>query len=864
MRFKNFPLKSKLVIYIVVGVFLVLAVSTAVIISTVTSQEEKLAYQKSIEMASSYANQFDADMKANSAIAKTIALTMENYKASNRTEVIGILENILEKNPNLIGTYVAYEPNAFDSKDAEYINASGHDATGRFVPYCNKIKGYVVVAPLLHYNSSDYYQLPKAKGKDVLTEPYFYEGVFIVSQVSPIFKNGKFVGIGGVDVPLDYMDKVVSKVKAFDTGYAFMVSNTGVLLSHPTRKDWIGKKSLYDFDSNEISRAADDIKNGTGGYIETIDSTTGKTVVMFYEPVRTGNLAFVLVIPKEEMLAGVIDLRNRLLIISAVSILFMAALAYMIALSITRPIDEIVKDFKNIAQDAVKGKLDVRADTDVEIDFREIPTGLNEILKAVIVPVRETIRVTNALAKGELKERVNADVQGEFRELGNTLDKFSETLNSIIDDSNAVLTAFQQNDFKRQISIHGQGDFKLLTEGIEETRQALDMITTQRIAAEKALLDYAKELEHSNKLKEDLERVINTSPVIVFLWKYEPMWPAEFVSENVTRLGYEVEDFTSNRILYGDIVHPEDLEKMAAELKVHVEEGCLDYTSEYRILTKSGEVRWVDERTVIQRNEEGEVHLQGIILDITEHKKAEDSLLQMEEIRKKEIHHRIKNNLQVISMLLYLESGNFTDKNVIEAFRNSQHRVKSMALVHEKLYQSEDMVSVDFADYIKNLADYLFQSYSLDSGKVSLKLDVEKVFLGMDTAVPLGIIVNELVSNSLKHAFSGEKEGEIYIALRRNTEYYTLQENNPENPGNTKNRQQKNERTTLNDKTENKEEKLILIVRDNGRGFSEKLDFRNTTSLGLQLVTTLVDQIEGEIRLDRSRGTEFEISFFRK
>ncbi|AKB53958.1 ATPase [Methanosarcina sp. A14] len=864
MRFNNFPLKSKLVIYIVVGVFLVLAVSTAVIISTVTSQEEKLAYQKSIEMASSYANQFDTGMKANSAVAKTLALTMENYKASNRTEVIGILENILEKNPNLIGVYVGYEPNAFDGKDAEYINASGHDATGRFVPYCNKIKGPMTIEPLVHYDFSDYYQLPKAREEDVLTEPYFYEGIFMVSYDSPIFKNGEFVGIAGVDVPLDYMDDVLSKVKAFDTGYAFMVSNTGVLLSHPTRKDWIGKKSLYDFNSKEISRAADDIKNGTGGYIETLDSTTGKTVVMFYEPVRTGNLAFVLVIPKEEMLEGVVDLRNRLLVISAISILFMAALAYMIALSITRPIDEIVKDFKNIAQDAVQGKLDVRADTDVERDFREIPTGLNEILKAVIVPVRESIRVTNALARGELKERVNVDVQGEFRELGNTLDKFSETLNSIIDDSNAVLTAFQQNDFKRQISIHGQGDFKLLTDGIEETRQALDMITTQRREAEKALLDYAKELERSNQLKEELERVINTSPVIVFLWKYEPKWPAEFVSENITRLGYEVEDFTSNRLLYGDIVHPEDLKKMTDELEMNVEAGCADYTSEYRILTKSGEARWVDERTFIQRSEDGDVHLQGIILDITEHKKAEDALLQMEEIRKKEIHHRIKNNLQVISMLLYLESGNFTDRDVIEAFRDSQNRVKSMALVHEKLYQSEDMVSVDFADYIENLVDYLFQSYSLDSRKVSLKLDVEKVFLGMDTAVPLGIIVNELVSNSLKHAFAGEKEGEIYIELHRSRENSTLQNKDPDNSENTKSRPQNNEQTDLNGVTEDKDEKLILIVRDNGKGFPENLDFRNTTSLGLQLVTTLVDQIEGDIRLDRCRGTSFEISFLRK
>ena len=327
-------------------------------------------------------------------------------------------------------------------------------------------------------------------------------------------------------------------------------------------------------------------------------------------------------------------------------------------------------------------------------------------------------------------------------------------------------------------------------------------------------------------------------------------------------MGYEVEDFTSNRLLYGDIVHPEDLEKMAAELKMHVEEGCLDYTLEYRILTKSGEVCWVDERTVIQRNEEGEVHLQGIILDITEHKKAEDSLLQMEEIRKKEIHHRIKNNLQVISTLLYLESGNFTDKDVIEAFRNSQHRVKSMALVHEKLYQSEDMVSVDFADYIENLAGYLLRSYYLGDEKINLKLDVEKIFLGMDTAVPLGIIINELVSNSLKHAFTKGIEGEIYIKLQTSEEDAAWHR---ESSRKVENKISGNSTSKISSRrtAENKREKLILIVRDNGVGFPEKLDFRKTTSLGLQLVTTLVDQIEGNIELDTKAGTEFKISFFR-
>ncbi len=139
----------------------------------------------------------------------------------------------------------------------------------------------------------------------------------------------------------------------------------------------------------------------------------------------------------------------------------------------------------------------------------------------------------------------------------------------------------------------------------------------------------------------------------------------------------------------------------------------------------------------------------------------------MEEIRKKEIHHRIKNNLQVISTLLYLESGNFNDEKVIEAFRDSQHRVKSMALVHEKLYQSEDMISVDFADYIQNLANYLFGAYSVGDRNISLKLDVDNVFLGMDTAVPLGIIINELVSNALSMPFQKGKAEKFASASKR-------------------------------------------------------------------------------------------------
>lgn len=679
MKWKNVSLKLKLIFYIVVGVLLVLVSTTAMIISTVTTQEEALAYQQAIEMAKGYANEFNGDMEVNQAIGKTIATSMSNYHSSDRDEVNNMLRAILVTHPTLLGTYVAYEPNAFDGQDELYVNTPGHDATGRFIPYWNKMNGTIELDPLLYYDTSDYYQLPKKLENDVLTEPYYYEGVFMVSYASPIMKNGTFMGIGGVDVSLYYLDDVLSNVKAFDTGYAFMTSNSGMLLSYPYNKQWIGNRTLYDFGIADFSYMADDIKTGKSGHVETIDPNTGERVVMFYEPIRTGNFSFVLVIPKDEIFAGVMALRTKLLFISMAAVIFMAAIAYLIALSVTKPIDQIVAGFKKISNDAVKGKLDTRASNDVEIDFREIPHGLNEILDSVIAPVRDTIRLTKALAQGQLDARSKLDVQGEFRQLADTLDDFAESLDTMIRDSNSVLTAVQNNDFSRNVQVHGEGDFRILTEGIDRTRETLG--------------------------------------------------------------------------------------RMMAERR------------------------------------------------------------QIEQIRKKEIHHRIKNNLQVISSLLDLESDKFQDHQVIEAFRNSQNRVISMALVHEELYKSEDMESIDFSDYIIKLVNDLSRSYIMDNGKINVKVHIDSVFLDMDVAIPLGMIVNELVSNSLKHAFRSGDKGDILIDLSFDGEKFTL------------------------------------VVCDNGAGFPEDVNFRETESLGLQLVTTLVDQIDGTIELERTEGTRFRITF---
>ncbi len=215
--------------------------------------------------------------------------------------------------------------------------------------------------------------------------------------------------------------------------------------------------------------------------------------------------------------------------------------------------------------------------------------------------------------------------------------------------------------------------------------------------------------------------------------------------------------------------------------------------------------------------------------DITERKRKEEQIktsLQEKEILLREVHHRVKNNMQIISSLLKLQSKYIKDEEDIEMFRESQNRIKSMALVHEKLYQSKGLANIDFNEYIKHLVNILSRSYGINTGAIDLKIDVEDVMIGVDTAIPCGLIVNELVSNCLKHAFPEVKKGKIKIILHSTDE-----------------------------------SEIELTVSDNGVGIPKDLDFRNIDSLGLKLVNILTRQIGGKLDLDRSEGTRFHIRF---
>jgi PAS domain S-box-containing protein len=276
-----------------------------------------------------------------------------------------------------------------------------------------------------------------------------------------------------------------------------------------------------------------------------------------------------------------------------------------------------------------------------------------------------------------------------------------------------------------------------------------------------------------------------------------------------------------------NFVHPDYHEIVKQRIsKIYTEQKQVDPIEE-KFIRLDGQVIDV-EVTVMPITYLGKQAVQVIIKDITQRKLAEEQIkvsLKEKEVLLREIHHRVKNNLQIISSLLDLQVKHLKDKQIIEPFKESQNRIKSMALTHEMLYQSKNIAKIDFYDYVKKLVVNLSSSYKINTKDIALKINIDSVFVNVDIAIPCGLILNELVSNALKHAFPPGKVGEVSIDFYYNNDVF------------------------------------ILTVSDNGIGLPKNLDIQNTESLGLKLVHTLINQLEGTMEINRNYGTKFIIRF---
>ncbi|WP_280173645.1 PAS domain S-box protein [Fodinibius roseus] len=340
-------------------------------------------------------------------------------------------------------------------------------------------------------------------------------------------------------------------------------------------------------------------------------------------------------------------------------------------------------------------------------------------------------------------------------------------------------------------------------------------------------IDISSLRETQNKLEEANEK-LNTAQRIAKMgyWAHNLIENESEWSEEVYNI-WEVDPDTLEPSFESllETIHPEDRELFLRD----VEEAFPDedfYDSEHRIITPEGKVKWILERITLNRDENGKpLMLEGIAQDITEKKKHEQAIsesLEEKDTLLAEIHHRVKNNLAIISGLMELEAMESDSGELKQRLRDSQTRINSIALTHEILYQQQHFARIEFGENIKRLVVKTVKTFN---GNVELRYDTASVELNINQALPCALIVNELVTNALKHAFYGGNGAVLEIELY----------------------------------SENEE--VYLRVSDNGKGLPENIDVENPKTLGMQLVDTLKDQLDAELNISTGNGTTFELRF---
>ncbi|HEY2713436.1 MAG TPA: PAS domain S-box protein [Chthoniobacterales bacterium] len=356
-------------------------------------------------------------------------------------------------------------------------------------------------------------------------------------------------------------------------------------------------------------------------------------------------------------------------------------------------------------------------------------------------------------------------------------------------------------------------------------RMVTAIYVTERDEAERRVreseegLSLAQEMAHIGSWEVKLANRVPREDV-------HPRWS----NETFRIFGFKPGEFEVTRRSFLDLLHTDERQASKDAFVKLLRHGA-PYNMDHRVVLSDGTERIVHVDGGLIRNRKGEpVKLAGTLQDITERTQAQKRIidsLREKEVLLKEIHHRVKNNLAVITSLFYLQSTYTQDEQTLRILQECQDRVRSMALVHETLYRSENFAGLDFAEYARALSHQLFRTYGAEAGDIHLRLNLQEVSMSIDTAVPCGLILSELVSNALKHAFPDGEGGEVTIGLCKLASGLCL-----------------------------------LQVADDGAGFDADVETLSAGSLGLRLIQALTRQLDGEFELvNKSPGTEARLVF---
>jgi PAS domain S-box-containing protein len=342
--------------------------------------------------------------------------------------------------------------------------------------------------------------------------------------------------------------------------------------------------------------------------------------------------------------------------------------------------------------------------------------------------------------------------------------------------------------------------------------------------------DLAHELAASQKKLAETERrfrmMADCAPVLLWMAGKDAL--CDFFNEGWMQFtGRSMDEELGNGWAEG--VHPEDFQRcMDQYMSSFV--ARRPFSMEYRLRRHDGQYRWIYDQGVPRFEPDGAfAGYIGSCVDVTDAREVREAFraaVMERDVLLRELHHRVKNSLQLISSMLNMQSRQISHERSRNALEECQDRIQTIALIHERLHQSTDLAHVSFRTYTERLTSHILHTARPSGSDVGLELEIDDLFLPVDRAIPCGLIINELLTNALKHAFPGNRSGSVTISLKR-----------------------------LGD------DKLALVVRDDGVGLAPDIDVNAAATLGLQLVSTLAEQLNGDLRIERARGTTFQMTF---
>jgi PAS domain S-box-containing protein len=669
-------------------------------------------------------------------------------------------------------------------------------------------------------------------------------GMMMSAIVVPIYStNGRVLGAlaGLINLDAPSMFDYFSNVHYGETGYYALVAPKSRRIIATTDP----KRRMEQLPAWGVNPAIDQFIDGVEGSRQLINPR-GEHVLSSMKRVNTAGWLIVVSLPIAEVFSTIGLMKERVL-------LYCAFITLIIGLFLVWVIRKQLAPL-SIANEAVIAQSQ-HINTSMEIpvtsqdEIGKLVTDFNHLL--LMLRERDA-----ALVWSEKRFRAIFDAEPECVKLlnakGKLLDMNAAGLSMLevdsIDQVRVVgLSAFVVEEYRTKFAtlfddvIHGKtGSLVFEVIGMQGTRRWLEShaIPFQNPEdGENMMLAVTRDITQQKQVEMNLLES-------EYRWKFaiegsgDGLWDWNMANNTVyfsrrwkEMLGFAEEEVGNTLEEWSSRVHPDDMNMVMQDINAHLDGARQLYKNIHRVLCKNGEWKWIlDRGVVVARDDNGKaIRMIGTHADISEQRATQEAL--QTSLKEKvgllnEVHHRVKNNLQVITSLLRLESGRSDNSNTKSVLNDMQARIRSMALLHESLYRSGIFASADLGAYLRELATHTFRAH-VNSSAIHLHLELQSVTVSMDQATPCGLMVNELISNSLKHAFSGRSEGEIRVTLQHI----------------------------------GVEGQVRLHISDNGRGMPDDFEARCERSLGLRLVRDLAIQMQGKLETFYRQNTEFTVIF---